>query len=40
MPEEKKLRLLATQASSKVPKMVRADLGTTLTAKAEGKKVA
>jgi benzoyl-CoA reductase/2-hydroxyglutaryl-CoA dehydratase subunit BcrC/BadD/HgdB len=40
MSEDKKPRPLATQAASKIPKMVRANLGATLTAKAEGKKVA
>ena len=40
MPEEKKPRTLATQAASRIPKMVRANLAATLTARAEGKKVA
>jgi benzoyl-CoA reductase/2-hydroxyglutaryl-CoA dehydratase subunit BcrC/BadD/HgdB len=40
MPEDKKPRPLTTQAASKIPKMVRANLGATLSAKGEGKKVA
>ena len=40
MADDKKPRSLATQAASKVPKMVRTNMAATLKAKEEGKKVA
>jgi len=40
MAEDKKPRALATQAAMKIPKMVRANMAATVTAKEEGKKVA
>ena len=40
MTEQRKPRALATKTASKVPKMVRANLAATLSAKQEGKKVA
>ncbi len=40
MAEQRKQRALATQTAAKVPKMVRANLAATLTAKEQGKKVA
>ena len=40
MAEQRKPRALATKTAGKVPKMVRANLAATLSAKEEGKKVA
>ena len=40
MAEQRKPRALATQTAAKVPKMVRANMAATLSAKEEGKKVA
>jgi benzoyl-CoA reductase/2-hydroxyglutaryl-CoA dehydratase subunit BcrC/BadD/HgdB len=40
MAEQRKPRALATKAAAKVPKMVRANMAATLSAKEEGKKVA
>jgi benzoyl-CoA reductase/2-hydroxyglutaryl-CoA dehydratase subunit BcrC/BadD/HgdB len=40
MAEEKKPRTLATEAATKIPRMVRANLAATIRAKDEGKKVA
>jgi benzoyl-CoA reductase/2-hydroxyglutaryl-CoA dehydratase subunit BcrC/BadD/HgdB len=40
MADEKKARTLATKAAASIPKFVRSNMSSTLTAKAEGKKVA
>jgi benzoyl-CoA reductase/2-hydroxyglutaryl-CoA dehydratase subunit BcrC/BadD/HgdB len=40
MADEKKARTLATKAAASIPKFVRGNMSSTLTAKAEGKKVA
>src|SRR5665647_692027 len=40
MADDKKARTLATKAAASIPKFVRGNMSSTLTAKAEGKKVA